>query len=350
MAFDNLTDREKLILANLIDFYISTADPVGSRAIANKFKMGISPATIRNTMADLEELGLIQQPHTSAGRIPTDLGYRVYVDYLIRTQDLTQVEKDRIRATMLQEGRGVHEILGQTCRVLSDITQQLGVSMAPKFEEGILRRLELIPISDERIMAVVVVKSGLARSVSIEIEARIDEKELRQVEMVLNERLVGLTLGHIRETVTSRLADVSGSGRLLNLIVDSKDGIWTENRSDDIQVSGADNLVLQPEFSSLENISGLMKIIQDGRVLSEFLSTADKEGLVITIGRESQFHEIMKCSLVSSSYRVGNISGAIGVLGPTRMEYSKLASVVEYAARTITEVLSGMDKKKDAEN
>lgn len=350
MAFDNLTDREKLILANLIDFYISTADPVGSRAIANKFKMGISPATIRNTMADLEELGLIQQPHTSAGRIPTDLGYRVYVDYLIRTQDLTQVEKDRIRATMLQEGRGVHEILGQTCRVLSDITQQLGVSMAPKFEEGILQRLELIPVSEGRIMAVVIVQSGLARSVSIEIEAKIDEKELRQVETVLNERLVGLTLGHIKETVTSRLADVSGSGRLLNLVVDSKDQIWIEKRPDDIQVSGADNLVLQPEFSSLEDISSLMKIIQDGRVLSEFLSNSDREGLVITIGRESQFNEIMKCSLVSSSYRVGNISGAIGVLGPTRMEYSKLASVVEYAARTITEVLSGMDKKKDAEN
>ena len=175
MAFENLSDREKQILYNLIDYYIQSADPVGSRVIANKFRMGISSATIRNTLQDLEEMGLVLQPHTSAGRIPTDLGYRVYVDYLLRPEDLTPGEKDTISDAILKEGRGLKEILGQTCKVLGDITHQLGVSIAPRFDEGTLQRLELIPISEGRIMVVVVVKSGLARSVILEVESAISE-------------------------------------------------------------------------------------------------------------------------------------------------------------------------------
>jgi len=136
MAFENLTEREKQVLANLIDHYIASADPVGSRVIASKFKMGISSATIRNTLQDLEELGLVEQPHTSAGRIPTDLGYRVYVNSLLRPEGLSEDEKKYIRENLLREGRGVDQILGQTCRILGDITRQLGVSIAPRFDVG----------------------------------------------------------------------------------------------------------------------------------------------------------------------------------------------------------------------
>lgn len=346
MAFENLSDREKQILYNLIDYYIQSADPVGSRVIANKFRMGISSATIRNTLQDLEEMGLVLQPHTSAGRVPTDLGYRVYVDYLLRPEDLTPGEKDTISDAILKEGRGLKEILGQTCKVLGDITHQLGVSIAPRFDEGTLKRLELIPISEGRIMVVVVVQSGLARSVILEVETAISEKDLREVEKVLNERLVGLTLGHIRDTVSSRLQDVSGHGRLVHLIVDSKDKIWTEERSEDIHLAGVDNLLLQPEFADMDRISGLVKMLEDGKVLSEFLSSTQDEGLVITIGRENRFSDIMNCSLVTSSYRVGKISGTIGIIGPTRMPYNKLVSVVKHTARTITEVLSGMGRKR----
>ncbi|UCE23997.1 MAG: heat-inducible transcription repressor HrcA [Candidatus Zixiibacteriota bacterium] len=346
MAFENLTEREKKILSNLIDYYIATADPVGSRVIANKFKMGISSATIRNTLQDLEELGLVHQPHTSAGRIPTDLGYRVYVDYLLKPEDLTEKEKQYIKKSILKQGRGVNEILGQTCRVLGDITNQLGVSIAPRFEQGVLKAISLIPISGERLMVVVVVQSGLARSVIIEIEADISDSALREVEMVLNERLAGLTLGQVKETISKRLADLSGHGKLIKLIIDSKDRIWTEGRSEDIHLAGADHLVQQPEFADLRKVSDIIKMIEDGRVLSDFLSQAVEEGLIITIGSENKFKEIMNCSLVTSKYQVGKVSGTIGIIGPTRMAYSKLVSVVEYTARTITEMLSGMDDKK----
>lgn len=347
MAFEHLNDREKQVLYNLITHYIKSADPVGSRIIANRFSMGLSSATIRNTLQDLEELGLVEQPHTSAGRVPTDLGYRVYVDFLLKPDQLSVQEKQVIRDAILKEGRGVDAILGQTCKVLGDITRELGVTIAPRFDEGILKRLELIPISDERIMVVVVVKAGLARSIIIEIQAAISETSLREVEAVLNERLCGLTLGEIRRTITDRLSDVAEGGRLVKMLLDSKDKIWTDLDPDGIHVAGADHLLKQPEFADMDKISELVRMLENGNILGDFLREAHDAALVIVIGQESKYAEIINCSLVAASYSVGKVSGAIGIIGPTRMPYSKLVSVVEYTAKTITQVLSGIDEEKD---
>ncbi|MBD3401523.1 heat-inducible transcription repressor HrcA, partial [candidate division GN15 bacterium] len=225
MAFENLSDREKAILYNLITHYIQSADPVGSRVIANRFKMGISSATIRNTLQDLEELGLVEQPHTSAGRVPTDQGYRVYVDYLLKPERLTPQEQQVIRETITREGRGINEMLGQTARLLGDITRQLGVTIAPRFEAGVLEHVRLISIAENRVMMVVVVGSGLARTVVLEVEASFSERELIEVESILNERLSGLSLAEIRETLQERLESVQGHGRLLQLVIDSKEKI-----------------------------------------------------------------------------------------------------------------------------
>ncbi len=347
MAFENLSEREKQILLNLVTYYIKTADPVGSRVIANKFKMGISSATIRNTLQDLEELGLVEQPHTSAGRVPTDRGYRVYVDYLLKPERLTAAEKKAIKKSILREGRGINEILGQTARVLGDITKQLGLTMAPNFEEGRLQALRLIPVSDDKIMVVVIVESGLARTLILEVEVRISQADLFELESIINERLAGLTLAEIRKTISERMANISGDPRLLKLVIDSKDKIWAEQVPDIIHVSGTDRLLRMPEFADRDKLSSLMKILEDSRVISEFLSQAEAEGLVITIGRENKINEIMNCSLVTSSYRVGDITGSIGIIGPTRMPYGKLVSIVAYTARSISEVLTGMDMDED---
>jgi len=344
MAFENLSAREKEILANLINHYIGSADPVGSRVIANKFKMGLSSATIRNTLQDLEELGLVEQPHTSAGRVPTDVGYRVYVDYLLKPDQLTEDEKQTIKQGILKEGRGIQEILGQTARLLGDITNQLGVTIAPRFEVGVLRDLRLIPVSDDRLMVVVVVESGLARSLVLEVETNLSDKAVREVEITLNERLRGLTLSEIRDSISGRLADVTGHARLLKLVVDSSDRIWTEDHSQDLLTAGTDHLLAKPEFASLDRLSSLIKVIEDGKVLSEFLRHAHEEDLIISIGRENTLSEIMNCSLVTASYRAGKIHGAVGIIGPTRLPYSKAVSIVEYTARSISEVLSRMDK------
>ena len=343
MAFENLSERELQILSNLVSHYIKSADPVGSRVLANKFKMGISSATVRNTLQDLEELGLVVQPHTSAGRVPTDQGYRVYVDYLLKPDRLSATEKEAIKSTILQEGRGLQEMLGQTARLLSDVTHQLGLTLAPRFESGILQAVRLIPLAEDRIMVVVIVESGLARSVILEVEARIKESEIVEVEAVLNEKLAGLTLAEIRRTLIDRLKTVSGHGRLVKLVMDSRDRIWTDQRDETIHIAGTDNLISMPEFADREQLLQILKVLDDSKVLSDFIRQAEHEGLVITIGKENNLAQIMSCSLVTSTYKVGKISGTIGVIGPTRMPYSKLVSVVQYTAKSITEVLSGLE-------
>lgn len=346
MAFENLTDRERQVLLNLITHYIASADPVGSRVIANRFKMGLSSATIRNTLQDLEEMGLVEQPHTSAGRVPTDSGYRVYVDYLIKPERLSAAEQEVIKQTLLREGRGVTEILGQAARVLGEVSSHLGISLAPKFDSGVLSGLRLIPVADDRIMMVVIVESGFARSVILEVEGRIADSAVPEVEAILNERLSGLTLSEIRRSISERLADIPKAGRLIKLIIDSKDRVWTEERQENLHYSGADRLLTQPEFADPARLSALMRLFEHNRELQEFLSQASEEGLVITIGRENRLDEIMNCSLVTSTYKAGSITGTVGVMGPTRMPYSKLVSVVEYTARSISEILTGMDSAR----
>ncbi|MBD3257456.1 heat-inducible transcription repressor HrcA [candidate division GN15 bacterium] len=345
MAFENLTERERRVLGNLIEHYIQSADPVGSRVLAHKFQMGVSSATVRNTLQDLEELGLVEQPHTSAGRVPTDLGYRVYVDYLLKPEVLTEDEKRSIKEEMLRAGRGVKEILGQTARILGDVTNQLGVSIAPRFESGTLRDIRLIPVAEGRLMVVVIVESGLAKSLILEIESNISLPVIQDVETSLNQRLRGLTLSEIRQTIQERMADVSGSARLIQMVVDSKDRIWSESSSDDYSIAGKENLLMMPEFSRREELLRMLRVLEDGSVLSEFLGRAPNEDLVITIGRENLIREVINCSLVTASYKVGNIHGAVGIMGPTRMPYSKAVSIVEYTARSITEVLAGIEQE-----
>ncbi|MFH2036200.1 MAG: heat-inducible transcriptional repressor HrcA [Candidatus Zixiibacteriota bacterium] len=341
MAFENLTLREKEILQNLIDHYICTADPVGSRLIANKYKMGLSPATIRNTMQDLEEMGLISQPHTSAGRIPTDIGYRVFVDMLLKQEPLTAAEQREIKKIVASSKQGIDAVLGQTSKILGDITSQLGISIAPKFNKGVFRRIDLIPITDGKILAVITVESGLARSIILEIDTKINEKELFQIESILNERLSGLNLGQIQKSIAERLADTACNPKLLKILVDPNEKIWIDKDSKSIHLKGTDNLIAQPEFADREILTEFIKFIEEKKGLIDLVENQSiGEGIIITIGHENSMNEIQKCSLVTSKYKAGKLTGTIGIIGPTRMPYSKLISIVEYTARSLTEALS----------
>ncbi|MCX6826489.1 MAG: heat-inducible transcriptional repressor HrcA [candidate division Zixibacteria bacterium] len=340
MAFENLNSRELRVLQNLINHYIQTADPVGSRVIANKFRMGLSPATIRNTMQDLEELGLIRQPHTSAGRIPTDSGYRVFVDMLLKTEPLTEADKSKIRGMVNDGNKGLDAILSQTSRILGEITSQLGITISPKFDEGVLTRIDLIPVADGKLLVIVAVRSGLAKTILMEVESDIDIAELRQMESVLNERLAGLTLGHIRKTLNDRLANTSCSSRLIKLFLDSKSVIWEDQGDEKLHYTGADKLISQPEFADRNRITDFFKLLENQKSLIEFLeSKSVGEGIVITIGSENEINEMRSCSLVISKYQTGNNFGVIGILGPTRMPYSKLVSIVDYTAKSLSDAL-----------
>jgi heat-inducible transcriptional repressor len=343
MAYENLNDREKKVLSCLISYYIASADPVGSRAIAHKFRLGISPATIRNTMQDLEEMGLVQQPHTSAGRIPTDAGYRFFVDTLLRQEQLSEVDKHAIDSTVSAMAGGVEAILDQTSRVLADLSNQLGVTISPRLDDSILSHIELIHMAEGKVLVVLAFRSGLARTILLEVDASIGWVELAEMSRLLNEKLAGLSLGQIRRNLAERLHDSGGDPKLLRLFLDGESDVWKSANTDQLHIEGTKNIIEQPEFADRQKLRELMRMLEQRTDLVGLLRSSQETGggIIITIGAENRAREIQSCSVVSASYKAGNTSGTIGIIGPTRMPYAKLMSLVKYAARQLSKVLSG---------
>ncbi len=342
MAFENLTERERFVLQSLINYYISTAEPVGSKVVAQKYKLGISPATVRNTMQDLEEMGLITQPHTSAGRVPTDKGYRVYVDGMMGLEALTPSEEDQIRREICADYAAVEDILEQTARVLATVSKQLGLTIAPRFDKGILTSINLIPVADKKILVILAVKHGLVRTVLLEAESSIDLEQVEKTARILNERLSGLTLGEIKDSIDVRLKETSADDpKLIKLFLNSTDNLLNFTDAEQMHLGGTTNIVDQPEFKDREKLRSMIEVLEEKKLLAELVSAKGiKEGITITIGREIDRGEMQSCSLVTSPYKAGKVRGTIGIIGPTRMRYSKLASLVEYTAKLLSEMLS----------
>ncbi|OGC76554.1 MAG: heat-inducible transcription repressor HrcA [candidate division Zixibacteria bacterium RBG_16_50_21] len=342
MSFENLNPRERSTLKALISHYISTAEPVGSRTISHHYLKGLSPATIRNVMQDLEELGLLEQPHTSAGRVPTDKGYRLYVDSLVEPRKLSEQQKENIRNQLNLDYAAVEEILSQTSKVLGQVSQELGISISPSFEQGVLTRIELIPVAEKRIMVVLAVKSGLVRTILLEVQSTLQEDLLEETRKILNEKLCGLTLGEIRSSISQRLRDASsGDARLIRLFLESTNQILDSLQSEQIHIGGTGNVLKQPEMQNPQKLQSFLQLIEEKKLLTELLSSHHiKEGITITIGTESEKGEMSSFSLVTSTYQAGKVKGTIGVVGPTRMPYSKLISIVDYTAKALSEILS----------
>ncbi|MGB2768908.1 MAG: heat-inducible transcriptional repressor HrcA [Candidatus Zixiibacteriota bacterium] len=342
MAFESLSERERLVLKSLINHYVATAEPVGSRAVAQKYRLGISPATVRNTMQDLEEMGLITHPHTSAGRVPTDKGYRLYVDSMMGPEALTASEEDQIRREICADYAAVEDILEQTALVLATVSKQLGLTIAPRFDSGILTSINLIPVAEKKILVVLAVKHGLVRTVLLEAESSVDVKSLEKTADVLNEKLSGLTLGEIKESIDLRLKETSpADARLIKLFLDSTDSLLDLTEPDQMHLGGTTNIVDQPEFKDREKLRSLIEVLEEKKLLAELISAKGiKEGISITIGKELERGEMESCSLVTSPYEAGKVRGTIGIIGPTRMRYSKLVSMVQYTAKLLSDVLS----------
>ncbi len=345
--FSNLSDRERSILKILIDHYISTAEPVASRVIAKRHNLNLSSASIRNTIKDLEEMGLVKQPHTSAGRVPTNEGYRLYVDYLLRPEHLTESEIDRINKNIKKDLSGIDQILEQTSRVLGDVSLQLGVTIAPRFESGVITRLELMPVAENRVLVVMALKSGLAKTILLEVETRLKEIELRETASILNERLCGLSLGELQTTLKKRLAEsTKGDPRLIKLFIESSAELLNFSSESNIHWGGTRNILNQPEFSDSEKIRELISLIEERQIVRDLVARAGiTEGITITIGAEGQSEDnesvqSAQLSMLSSTYSAGKFKGVLGIIGPTRMPYSKLMGIVDFTAKRLSRILS----------
>ncbi len=354
MSFRTLTERENTILSLIVQSYIHDCTPVGSRTLVRRFGLDLSPATIRNTMNDLEEAGLLIQPHTSAGRIPTSLGYRIYVDELMAPKPLSRKERATIRDAVVGEHSGhirdAATVLDQTVRALGGLTRLLAVSFEPRLDQGTFEKIELVSLGAGKILAVLTIEKGFLRTIVLELEATVNSEALNETSGILNERLSGLPIKIIRESVRERLRDaVAKDPKILKLIVNSSDDIFASPQEDEgIHYWGTPNILSQPEFADRERMVSLMGALEEKEIIVRVLGGHRQEGgLTITIGEENADGEIKFCSVVASPYVVGEVSGSLGVLGPTRMEYSKLVSIVDYTARIVSEVLGEESTEKD---
>ncbi|MBI2951638.1 heat-inducible transcription repressor HrcA [bacterium] len=338
-----ISRREKMILGAVVDAYVEDGEPVGSRTIS-KTGIGISAATIRNTMSDLEEKGFVYQPHTSAGRIPTDHGYRYYVDYLMSSGILMEEQAKKVRDQILAHIRegNVEDILDQVSRVIADVSHHLGLALSPRFEQGTFRRLELVSLTDRRILLVLSIQSGLVKTMAIEVDSPVDPTQLAETAQALNERLSGLTVGELKKSARERLQEVRGDPKLLRLLVDETVEMFSQSHGEDLHLGGAGNIFLQPEFhQDRQALRGIVNVLEARDPIVNVLeSRTEQDGVAITIGNENRsVPEIQSCSVVTSRYRIGTASGVVGVIGPTRMHYIRVSSLVCFVARLTEELV-----------
>jgi len=340
---DQLSERELRVLEAVVQTYIETAEPTGSQTIARKFGLGVSPATIRSTMSELEDKGYLFHPHTSAGRIPTDRAYRVYVDAIMRLSPPSHEQQDTLRAELVGNRSAVEEILRRAAQVLGVLTQELGVAVAPALDQVVMERLELVQVSSERLLLVFNLRSGVVRTIFVEVPGLLPQASVQQVARILNERLSGLTLQEIRGTLPERLRDATGTadGReLLNIFIAEGDGLFDlSSEANAVVLGSAQMLADQPEFASKSRMRDLLRLTEGRDLLRQALESRRQLGVSITIGSENPDTRLSDFTLVTSSYEVGTLKGVIGVMGPTRMPYDKIIGLVEHTSRLVEGLL-----------
>ncbi|MBU0692831.1 heat-inducible transcriptional repressor HrcA [bacterium] len=333
----SLSNRERDILRAVVHHFILTANPVGSRQLAKKYGINLSPATVRNVMADLEEMGLLSQPHTSAGRIPSDLGYRVYVNDLMETCELSSLEQEEIERQFDGVSHELDEILATTSRVLSSASSLLSVVVTPSLDNAVLERVELARLSDNRLLVVITLQSGPTRTIMVELEQSVSEDHLQQLAYILNQRLAGLKLSQIREQISDRMHNMpSTPAGLIRFFVESAEKLFTFPDSSDLVIDGRSKVIEQPEFSDPRSMRGIIELVEDKNIIVHLLSKQAQRPVTISIGSENIDQRAKSLSVLAIDYQTATMSGKLGVIGPTRMDYSKMKTLLEFTAKTVT--------------
>lgn len=342
-----LTEREHDVLEAVVRTYVETAEPAGSRTLANTYELGVSAATVRNTMSDLEDKGYLFHPHTSAGRMPTDRAYRYFVDRVITRPTLSPEEQDQVGQAIEAPSTAVEHLIRQAARALGLLTQELGLAVAPGSVDPVLERLELVQASSSSVLMVVTIRSGVTRTVYVDLATSVHAEVLVSLTMILNERLAGLTLREVRASLSERLRDSAPdplTQDLLNIFIESGSDLfdWSSLSASGLHLGQASVLAAQPEFASGENLKSLLELTERQDLLTDVLERRQHlGGLQITIGAEHESSELAGFSLVTAEYRAGNLTGVIGVIGPTRMPYEKVIAIVDYTSNLVDKILRG---------
>ena len=338
-----LDSRQADVLREVVRQHIQTGEPVGSAAVSRAPRRGLSPATIRNVMAELEELGLLSQPHTSAGRVPTDRAYRVYVDQLVRKPRVATTEAEAIERALEGSRAEPGELFGEASRQLSRWSQQVALVLAPDLTRLVVDHLELVRLDPGRVMAIVVARSGVVHDRILAVTEPRTPVELERMGRYLSAEFGGRTLPEMRAALEESLGHeravydrfVAASLELGRRAVEiGPDG--------ELFVEGASNLLNFPGFSDLDLLRALLRTLEDKRTLIELLGRLiESSGVQVVIGEENPLSDLTRCSLVASTYRAGGrVLGSVGVVGPIRMPYGRAMALVDHLSRVLSRMLS----------
>ncbi|WP_313562133.1 heat-inducible transcriptional repressor HrcA [Ruminiclostridium cellobioparum] len=339
-----LDDRKLKILQAIIDDYISTAEPVGSRTIAKKHELGLSSATIRNEMADLEDMGFLEQPHTSAGRVPSDKGYRLYVDQLMKINDLSESDIENIRNAMDIRINELSQLIRNASVVMSQFTKYTSMAVTPHIKRSVLKAVQVVPIEPGKALVIVVTDSNIVRNNLIRVPEKITPDFIIQVSNMLNDKLKGYTLEMLKTNFLNGEAEqlTSLPYDLMRPILDGIEDLIKLIDRPEIYLEGTTNILNFPEFKEVQKAKEFLSLLDEKKLMSELLNThGNNNEIVIQIGNENVIQGIKDCSIVTASYSIDDyVIGTIGIIGPTRMEYSKVVSSLNYIRNKINQEIS----------
>ncbi len=334
MVWENeLNDRKRAILKSIIDDYIQSAQPVGSRTIARKHELGLGSATIRNEMADLEELGYITQPHTSAGRIPSDKGYRFYVDNLMQIHILAQEEMIKIRKAMDDRIEELNQLVRRASMIISNITGYTSVVMTPQLSRAIIKSIQLVSVDEKRILVVVVAGGGIVQNKLIKHDYLLDENLFVQLTQALNVIISGKTIDQVTMPMVLELQQsIKVPSDLIFSILEAVEECVRKIETSDVYLDGITNILNYPEFNDLFKAREVLDLLKEEEVITALVKSAvTKQQFDFKIGSENEINQMKDLSIITTVYgREGKDLGAIGVIGPTRMAYGKVVSSIQY--------------------
>jgi heat-inducible transcriptional repressor len=342
----DLNERAQKVLQAVIDSYIKTGAPVGSVALAKAASFSLSSATLRNIMAELEELGFLTHPHTSAGRVPTDRGYRYYIDTLISfDQDMTSMN-DQMEELAALQGAEIHQLMAEASQVLARLSHHTSVVVAPAEPEGRYKHIEFVRLRGNHVLIIFVTNTGTVLNKLVELDETIPQHELNAFSSYLDEELERWTVSEVRDRLATRLREEKMNFlRLLETAYQASRQVQ-ERDADKVYISGASQIFETPEFSDIEKMRTLFRAFEDKYKLLKLLDkTAAANGVKVFIGSENPFFEMQGCSLVVRNYQAGNVVGTVGVIGPIRMQYKQVIQVVDYTSRLLSRVLEERLKK-----
>ena len=337
-----LNERSQKILEAIIEEYIATAQPVGSRSITMHHAINLSPASVRSVMAELEDQGYLISPHTSAGRIPTEKGYRFYVDTLLRVSDLDTQSKDRIEQHYRKRGLQMAEVLREASRALSTVSHYTGLVMVPRLRATVFRHIEFVKLSTRQVLAVFVTQSGMVQNRLIEIDEDLTQRDLEQITNYLNHTMAGMSIQDAQLQIVLEMAQEKALyDTLLQRAFKLSSAALVDESNGDVIIEGTSHFLEQPEFADLQGMKRIVRTFEQKSILIDLLDRSlHVQGVQVMIGSETDYHELAGCSLITAAYsgKRGTL-GTLGVIGPNRMPYSTIIPIVDYTATLISRLL-----------